>query len=85
MSEFVRDHFFVATYEHMSSNATPTLGLLTLRLLPLTYDREIRDLVFIYNCTLRIYRLKHRSICYFCLAWPVSYSEPYACAKPCLL
>ena len=24
--------------------------LLTLRLLPLTYDREIRDLVFLFNC-----------------------------------
>ena len=24
--------------------------LLTLRLLPLTYDREIRDIVFLYNC-----------------------------------
>ena len=25
--------------------------LLTLALLPLTYDRELRDLVFLYNCT----------------------------------
>ena len=26
MSEIGRDHFLVATYEHMSLNATPTLG-----------------------------------------------------------
>ena len=34
MSEIGRDHFLVATYEHMSLNATPTLVSVTLPLLP---------------------------------------------------
>ena len=33
--------------------------LLTLRLLPLTYDREIRDIVFLYNCIFGSTDLKH--------------------------
>ena len=45
--------------------------LLTLDLLPLTYDRKLRDLVFLYNCIFWVYRPKYWSICYFYYTWPI--------------
>ena len=59
--------------------------LLTLRLLPLTYDRELKDLVFLYNCTSGYTGLNIDRYVLSQMSDMISPYEPYPRTKTCLL
>ena len=56
--------------------------LLTLRLLPLTDDREIRDPVFLFNCIPGSTDLNINLFVNLCLPWLVLFSNPALMSKP---